>query len=72
MQIHLRAEAPIPMPSRAVNAPPAGADAPKTNPAGENPPISKPVIAQPPPRNPDPAPAEVPEGKKRKGKKGDG
>jgi len=52
--------------------PAAGNDEPKTKPAGDNPPVLKPVIAQPPPRNPEPAPAEAPEGKKRKGKKGDG
>ncbi|MEO8041118.1 MAG: PBP1A family penicillin-binding protein [Acidobacteriota bacterium] len=54
------------------DSPPGGSDAPKTNPAGDNPPVSKPVISQPPPRNPDSPPADVPEGKKRKGKKGDG
>ena len=48
-------------------------DPPKTKPADDGSPVSKPVITQPPPaRNPDPKPAEVPEGKKRKGKKGDG
>ena len=52
--------------------PAGGADAPKTNPAGDNPPVSKPVIEKPPARNPEPAPVEAPEGKKRKGKKGDG
>lgn len=51
---------------------PSGADAPKTNSVTDNPPVSKPVISQPPPRNPETPPADVPEGKKRKGKKGDG
>ncbi|MEP7147879.1 MAG: PBP1A family penicillin-binding protein [Acidobacteriota bacterium] len=54
------------------DAPSDGTDAPKTNPAGDNPPVTKPVITQPPPRNPETPPADVPEGKKRKGKKGDG
>ncbi len=54
------------------DAPSDGSDAPKTNPAGDNPPVTKPVITQPPPRNPETPPADVPEGKKRKGKKGDG
>ena len=54
------------------DSPSSGTDAPKTNPAGDNPPVTKPLITQPPPRNPEPAPADVPEGKKRKGKKGDG
>ncbi|HEX6124849.1 MAG TPA: PBP1A family penicillin-binding protein [Pyrinomonadaceae bacterium] len=53
---------------------PAGGvpDSPKSNPVDSGLPITRPVITQPPPRNPDPKPAEVPEGKKRKGKKGDG
>lgn len=50
----------------------AGTDATKGNP-DDGSPATKPVIPQPPPlRNPDPKPADVPEGKKRKGKKGDG
>ena len=55
-------------------ASPAGdPDLPKTNPSGDNPPVTKPVITQPPARNPEPPPSsDVPEGKKRKGKKGDG
>jgi penicillin-binding protein 1A len=61
-------------PGAATGSDPTGAatDAPKSNPADDNPPAMKPVITQPPPRNPDPKPADVPEGKKRKGKKGDG
>ena len=52
---------------------PAGTvDAPKTNPAADDPPQTKPAIVQPPVRNPDPPPTDQPEGKKRKGKKGDG
>lgn len=46
-------------------------DVPK-NPVDDDPPVTKPVITQPPPRNPETKPADVPEGKKRKGKKGDG
>jgi penicillin-binding protein 1A len=48
-------------------------DAPKSNPSDDKPTQTKPVITQPPPRNPEaPAGGENPEGKKRKGKKGDG
>ncbi len=54
------------------DAPNDGTDAPKTNPAGDNPPATKPVVTQPPQRNPETPPANLPEGKKRKGKKGDG
>lgn len=53
------------------DSPSGGADLPKTNPSGDDP-VSKPVITQPPARNPDPPPGDMPEGKKRKGKKGDG
>jgi penicillin-binding protein 1A len=59
-------------PVTGADSPSGGADLPKTNPAADNPPVSKPVITQPPPRNPESPPADVPEGKKRKGKKGDG
>src|SRR5688572_516905 len=54
------------------DSPAVTVDVPRTNPAADDPPQSKPVIAQPPARNPDPPPADQPEGKKRKGKKGDG
>ena len=49
-------------------------DEPKSNPSDDkNPPSTKPVITQPPVRNPEPpAGGDTPEGKKRKGKKGDG
>ena len=49
-------------------------DAPKSNPSDDkNSPSAKPPIIQPPVRNPDPpAGGDTPEGKKRKGKKGDG
>ena len=50
-----------------------GADVVKVeNPSGGDPPPIKPAIPQPPARNPDTQPADQPEGKKRKGKKGDG
>jgi penicillin-binding protein 1A len=58
--------------STGTDSPASDPDAPKTNPAADNPPVTKPIITQPPARNPEPAPADVPEGKKRKGKKGDG
>jgi penicillin-binding protein 1A len=57
-------------PSTDSGAPPV--ETPKSNPTDDNPPARKPEVVQPPVRNPDPKPAEVPEGKKRKGKKGDG
>jgi penicillin-binding protein 1A len=47
-------------------------DPPKNNPSDDGPPPLKPAITQPPARNPDSRPAEAPEGRKRKGKKGDG
>jgi penicillin-binding protein 1A len=47
-------------------------DAPKTNPVADDPPAIRPPVQQPPSRNPDTQPAAPPEGKKRKGKKGDG
>ncbi|HKP68746.1 MAG TPA: PBP1A family penicillin-binding protein [Pyrinomonadaceae bacterium] len=48
-------------------------DAPKSNPSDDKPTQTKPAITQPPARNPEPpAGGENPEGKKRKGKKGDG
>lgn len=46
-------------------------DAPK-NPDDDNPTSTKPVITQPPARNPETKPADAPQGKPRKGKKGDG
>jgi penicillin-binding protein 1A len=59
--------------STGADTPATGTDVPKTNPGGDNPPLTKPpVVTQPPPRNPDPPPAAAPEGRKRKGKKGDG
>lgn len=52
---------------------PGATDAPKSNPSSDNPPVTRPALPQaPPPRNPDPQPADAPEGRKRKGKKGDG
>src|SRR5688572_12988903 len=54
---------------------PAGptTDAPKPKASSDDPPATRPVVTQPPVRNPDPPPAAEPsQGRKRKGKKGDG
>jgi len=49
------------------------ADPPKTQPSGEDPPVIRAPVPQPPARKPETQqPADPPEGKKRKGKKGDG
>lgn len=48
-----------------------GADKPRNDPPTDAPPF-KPIIIRPPARDPDPQPVERPEGRKPKGKKGDG
>jgi penicillin-binding protein 1A len=49
-----------------------GSETPRPNTAPENAPPRPPALQHQPARNPDPPPADRPEGTKRKGKKGDG
>ena len=49
-----------------------GVDGPKITAPHDNPPVVRPPVQQAPAKNPEPPPADRPEGPKRKGKKGDG